>query len=470
MRTRTKSGLNCPIIPTSEYAWNLAVTPRVRTANYHPYGPNVVDWTVPNGYKLTSETFVDELGTDGSFRDCSHTFESNTFNGDNREHRFPRGWGGNAYLRGFTASLITNVLSLRTPPLVDMAAMADEALAFMMPRLNEGTSLVNFVLELKDLKRMNPTPSIHRLTRRNLPLKSLRDPRTRKDFLSEVSHRMASAHLNASFGIVPLLRDIAKMADDLWYLRFRLKALKNQVGQRLQRHYKRVLPASAGQPATRDWVNSDIGTYPWSPSALRSDCNTFVNTRPSVLAVGRGRWIKRPVYHATLRYSYSLPSMGDRLEKVDAYLDLLGVRLDPAIVWNAIPFSFLIDWVVNVSAFLGTFARDNFPIDITIHDFCHSFSWHKECELEATWLSDPTLSATDYPSDYKVWNTRVFRGVRTSYSRAVFKPTDIPAIKARAPRLREAALAGSLLLANGAARRATRYQDLKRLPNLGTNR
>jgi hypothetical protein len=40
-------------------------------------------------------------------------------------------------------------------------------------------------------------------------------------------------------------------------------------------------------------------------------------------------------------------------------LDGLGLSLNPQIIWNAIPFTFLIDWVFGVSRWLGQFNVGN---------------------------------------------------------------------------------------------------------------
>ena len=37
-----------------------------------------------------------------------------------------------------------------------------------------------------------------------------------------------------------------------------------------------------------------------------------------------------------------------------SHLDALGANLNPAIIWNAIPWSFVVDWVINVSQWLST--------------------------------------------------------------------------------------------------------------------
>ena len=327
-----------------------------------------------------------------------------------------------------------------------MNAYADEALAFMLPRLNEGTSLVNFILELKDLKHMDPRGTYQRLFRRHTSLRMLKDKTGRRAFLRELTTRMNGAALNTSFGIVPFVADLVQIHDDLVSLASRLEGLKKYAGTRQQRHYKRVIPQSAGMFADREWHHKN-STTSWAVG-LKSDNNDNGGIRRTILVQSRARWILRPVYHASMRYIYTLPEVDSQLEKVYALLDTLGVRIDPSIVWNAIPFSFVVDWIVDVSGFLGTFARDNYPINVQILDFCHSFKWHKEAEAYVQWTGDLSLgSPTPVGSGYPAlpgWQ-QVYKGMRSSYSRVRHRP-DIHTARIRGPRLRQAALSGALIL------------------------
>jgi hypothetical protein len=161
-----------------------------------------------------------------------------------------------------------------------------------------------------------------------------------------------------------------------------------------------------------------------------------------------------------MRYKYTLPNADSRLEKVYSLLDTLGVRLDPAIIWNAIPFSFVIDWIVDVSSFLASFARDNYPIEVSVLDFCHSYSWHLEAETYCAYIcdlsieNDPIIKA-GYPT--RPGYRQIYRGTRRYYSRVRAFP-NIHTARIQGPKLRAAALSLSLLLSRTSYGRANRYQ------------
>jgi hypothetical protein len=479
MRYRSTIDSNCPIIPTIEWSWNKSVSPYqaqfvTRISEDLPY-PGEWNWTTPNAYPSFKEEIWDETGKDGRFRDCLHTVETNGFDNVYLRHQFFKSCGGNAYLRGFGqagANPVVNSLALRTAPSIDMEAMANEACAFMLPRLNENTSLVNSILELKDFKRMNPTGTIQRLQRRHLALKHLADPRVRRRFVKETTKRLNDAHLQAQFGIVPFVQDVVGIYDDLTSLAFRLEQLKRNAGIRQQRHYKRIIPGSPGVAEDREWRSSLQTNIHWV-DGVRRDSVPGPIPRNDFTALYQARWTLRPVYHATMRYVYTLPALGNRLEGIYSKLDALGVRLDPSIIWNAIPFSFVVDWVVDVSGFLSSFARDNFPIDVHITDFCHSYSWRKEMTAQCRYV-DKGSSDFGYPP-YAESNrvgpnwVPVYSGSRSYYNRVRFTP-DIHTARAKSPKLRQAALAGSLLLAQSKKLQSSAYQNLTTLPSKRSRR
>jgi hypothetical protein len=325
--------------------------------------------------------------------------------------------------------------------------------------------LINSILELKDLKRMNPIPSLRRLQGRHLTLRKLASShRERTAYMKEIMTRMNNAHLNAAFGIVPFMTDVISIHDELVMLAEKLARLKRSVGKRLQRHYKRVLPVSAGVFADKLWETDQVSNRTW-PGPIQNDRSTIGYSRPLPSFSRRSRWVLRPTYHATMRYSYTLPEMDSKHEEVLAKLDTLGVRLDPSIVWNAIPFSFIVDWVVDVSGFLQKMARDNYPINTTIHEFCHSVKWHKLSEVNVR-VDDDQGSVFFTPTELNrrpLDSCGVNVGASISehqerlYDRRLGKPS-ISAVAYRALKLRQGALAGSLLLARKRWFKSTRYQ------------
>jgi hypothetical protein len=151
--------------------------------------------------------------------------------------------------------------------------------------------------------------------------------------------------------------------------------------------------------------------------------------------------------------------MSDLEEQIATHLDTLGVRLDPGIVWDAIPFSFVVDWVVDVSAFLHSFARNNYPIRVVDGGFVHSYKYAYEtytvCWFEeqsyglnlgtfhGPTTADPIFVSDPFSLGYGPFPA--YHGVRSFYNRVKASPST-STIAARRPTLKQAALSGSLLL------------------------
>lgn len=76
---------------------------------------------------------------------------------------------------------------------------------------------------------------------------------------------------------------------------------------------------------------------------------------------------------AVMRYHYRLPPEVHRAAgQMAGFLDILGINANPAIIWNAIPFSFIVDWFYDVGDFLERFTVKNVRPITEITDFCVS--------------------------------------------------------------------------------------------------
>jgi hypothetical protein len=443
MRTRIREGDHFGPVLLKEYQWDQSNPLHYKRGSTQTYRPPF-HWTVPTLAPSFREVMTDDIGTDGRFRPCLHQYDGNSFNDSFTDITLRRGTRTQILSSAVTASDISDARSLRSMPDVDMPAMADEAVAYMLPSLSGSTSLINFGIELKDLKHSNPIPSIRRIMSRRLAIGHLANAGTRKRFIKELVSRLTSAHLNVEFGIVPFVRDIVGMYDDLIDITSRLSRLKRFAGRPQTRHYKRTLPASEGVKSDKEWVTS-IRNGTWSTDYVYDE---FPILRPLPILYRKARWTRRPTYHATMRYIYSLPLMDSPLEGALARLDVLGVRLDPGIIWDATKFTFLVDWVVDVGGFLHSFGRDNYPIEVRITDFCHSLTGAAQYEVSVS-MEDIDLSLMTNPdyersSPYNPYQW-VWTGYSSSYNRVRHEP-DIHSVRRRIPKLRQGALAASLFL------------------------
>lgn len=154
--------------------------------------------------------------------------------------------------------------------------------------------------------------------------------------------------LQTQFNLVPLFSD--------------MKGIYNAI----RKHERRVndLITRAGRPQRRHWSSllSKQGGYAYSSE--RSGPYSMDPLFSEIYPGGTGsRFTWRYVYpvgvkfHVEIEYNFSFTQYQREHARVLSLLDSLGVggSFNPQIIWNAIPWSFVVDWVINVSKWLGQF-------------------------------------------------------------------------------------------------------------------
>lgn len=242
------------------------------------------------------------------------------------------------------------------------------ALRAMMPGVRARLSLLNSLYELKDMVSVPHTlrkiRDFVRLGAGGLPLKqalaqllSRAGRRNLAAIANEQSKRAADAFLQLEFNVLPLISDICSFHTAL---------------RSASKDISRLL-ANAGQPITSHWGKnfefSEEGSTEWSaatgPTQMWpwSDCASYCTTRWSKISCE---------YHATMQYDYSLTAFQVEHAQLLGYLDELGVNLNPRIIWAAIPWTFVIDWVVGVSRWLDQLKVRNMDPIVHILQWCDS--------------------------------------------------------------------------------------------------
>lgn len=303
-----------------------------------------------------------------------------------------------AYNYGFTG--VPVLPTLASIP----AAYRQRAFEACLPRMNEGLSLINFILELKDLRRMfdglfvrmsnikattgydwrellrvNAKSTLSEFSK----VFSRRSGETALSYSKRVAHEVLAEGsgnlLNYSFGWRPFLSDIVGIWNALTKFKLRLKHLKSNEGKVIRRHYRRKLTGYASSTTLR--VSELLRTRETYMAAYGASDPSTAKVYESV------RWVTPPTYHATLTYRYSIPDISLLSTQIAGLLDALGVNLNAQIVWNAIPFSFVVDWALDVGGFLNRFRIDNLQIRTEVLDFVHSLKSDACCELRTEVLS-----------------------------------------------------------------------------------
>jgi hypothetical protein len=235
----------------------------------------------------------------------------------------------------------------------------DASMAYMLPNAKPEVSIINSIIELKDFKSL--PKSIERINRFVATLPTwVRKATRQKATLRELTKLSSEAYLTHQFAIAPLLSEITAVKRMMTDVRKKVSTLLDNAGRIQYRHFSAPLNTSI------------VPVLDSSASVVESNTGTAVYRRVS-------RPIGTPMFRASLKYSYIINTPLEELMK-SAVLDYLGVSLNPQIIWNALPWSFVVDWVVGVSRWLGQFNSTNVSLTTAIHRFSYSVKWTRYVE------------------------------------------------------------------------------------------
>lgn len=246
-----------------------------------------------------------------------------------------------------------------------------QSLTAMLPGIKPSLSVLNTLAELKDIKSAGR--SIGRINDALAASERLKEALARSrhvvKLLTGQSRRALAAaslrtilksgsdsYLQAQFNIGPLLRDIAGISSAVSSARSQLNTLIANAGRRQVKHYRARL---SSHYTPRDETRSVA-----IPAAFRG-----------VTTQGR-REVVYPVsmFYATIEYCYKMPYFNYSPEDYlpGAISDVLGANFNPSIIWNAIPWSFVVDWVVGVNRWLDQFKTRNIEPVTSISRYCYT--------------------------------------------------------------------------------------------------
>lgn len=253
----------------------------------------------------------------------------------------------------------------------DLPLLEQRALSSMLPLMKAELSLINSVIELKDfapLKRQigslaskirsNPlhlniinarvAARVAYATYRSM---SLREAATRAVQLG------ANKYLQYAFAWAPLVSDILALRKAIRTFQRRLNDLITRAGRVQDRHFAFNWNEFPNPSYTAFDRESFSTKYWWAMTS--SDFTRTVTYEPTQ-------------FHAQIRYNYNYTAYQREHARVLGLLDALGINLNPSIIWNAIPWSFVIDWVVNVNRALSAMSFANMEPQINILEYLWS--------------------------------------------------------------------------------------------------
>lgn len=263
----------------------------------------------------------------------------------------------------------------------------DEAFRAMRPRFKGDSNVLNYIYELRELHRF--IPNIRSIRKALSGLGSFRN-------LSDISKVYSEAVLNLNFGIKPLIADTLRLNDDLLFYDQRLKEFCQKAGTLQHRRYiKKYHPSEV------------LG-----PTSMYAHGETYsVNVETDLCVRG-----------ATMYYYYNIIGLPSRPPQFDTLLRRAGLaakyhglRLGalPQAFWNAIPFSFLVDYVLKVSDWLGQLDLGAIDIEVVPLAFC--VSDHRRDIFRSNMVGTTNAPGGDSAGtafDYKVVKDETYRRIR----------------------------------------------------------
>jgi hypothetical protein len=222
----------------------------------------------------------------------------------------------------------------------------------MLPKIKSQLSLINSIIELKDFKTL---PNTLR-TINSVLVKS-------KVTLREAFRAKADGYLQAKFNILPLLSDISGIKTALLRTEKRMNDLVTRTGrtQRMHFAFKWHEATDVAETAVGDCVDDMTGSF-----------LSVGLSNPIAVTTKRFVYHDPTIFHAEIEYNFNFTQYQIEHARILALLDALGVNLNPAIIWNAIPWSFVVDWVFGVSRWLNQFKLSNMEPQINIHRYLWS--------------------------------------------------------------------------------------------------
>lgn len=231
---------------------------------------------------------------------------------------------------------------IKRHPALDTSGFSARAWHTMQPEFEGNVEMLNFLYELKDFKSI--MKFMNRYALRDLVdiIKSnVRRLKRRRAYKGQSfidpTIPAAELYLTHQFVLKPLISDLVSIGDQLKCMveeaqqQFALEGLAGNT-----RHYTEIITSSS-EP-------SDVDKRYYRSGVLNSTTAT-----------------------ATLSYTYGYSNR----EPLDAIMRYWGLQGSAEVLWNALPFTFLVDYVLNVGQTLSMMEHDP-NVKLNVAQYCES--------------------------------------------------------------------------------------------------
>lgn len=269
--------------------------------------------------------------------------------------------------------------------ILELDAIAMDA---MVPELEGKFSLPVFIAELADLRKM-VLGVVEFL--RHLPSQVLR-------LLSRPLSELGNQWLAAVFGWLPFVSDIKTIVTRMREMPENLFRFYANANKRQTLHFKKGL-----SPYTFREESWFTGEEPFSMNVLDPSYHFLDGVLSEISGSTRYTRTVEVDYFATMEFEYRIPNLDAFTTHLCSALDYWGVNFSPSDIWEVIPFSFVVDWVVDVGSWLEGFDTSNLNVQVVIYDYCRTIKYD--------YVRTDELASIDYVYDA---NDILMDGVWTS--------------------------------------------------------
>lgn len=324
--------------------------------------------------------------------------------------------------------------------------MQNRALSVILPKVKADLSLINSIIELKDFKSLATTlPAMKTFVFSVYKTLKAHGLNTLKHVFGSYGGAVkgtlggsASGYLFNQFAVLPLISDFVALGKALKSLERRVNDLITREGRVQKRHcsFRVTLP---------ELIEVDHGeAYSLNQGPFSGDSGSYVHRQ--TMRTSRSVKYDETVFHVEVEYNYNFTRYQREHARMLVLLDMLGWNLNPAIVWNALPLSFLVDWLANLSVWFNQFAVGNMEPKINIRRCLWSIRGYREITL------DVRSTTTMTPPTPKTLRTKLPKCYELAYRRERFTPT-ISSLLVSGLNSKEFSLGAALVLASKRRRR-----------------
>ena len=305
---------------------------------------------------------------------------------------------------GLDSMTVENSDQSFVPAPIGLDALVEGSLKSCLPHIKAELSSVNSIIELKDLLTIRHTLAHCRDLLRNIERVARHGRKAlgpnpfsliRRSFdpyygltLRELLHSTADGYLQAEFNVLPLISDVCAIFRACASLSKRMNRLVTEQGRRRVKHFSHTW-----LPSQFTSANSTIRNVGYSLGQFAGDFGLVSGYYPVVpkrqfaytVDITREVIVDTPaVFHATIDYNYYYTQYQLEHARVLGFLDSIGVNLNPVIIWNAIPWSFVIDWVFGINRWLDGRKTLNMEPVIAINRYMWSWKYHRRIRIRVS--------------------------------------------------------------------------------------